>query len=216
MDTPAKQREFEDLKAKVERLEEELLDTRAKDEHWRPTSFYGAYYATTGSMLGIFGAAAALLVNVIGAPLAGKHPLELIRVYLTFPMGEMALRLTDPARNVPAVEDGMILTFGCCLYFFTGMLLGIPFCLLLARFGNGSLKKRLIVGSFAAIAVWLVGFYGVLAWLQPLLFGGNWIVDPARLPWWVAAGTHLVYGWTMALVYPLGQFVPYQIPTERT
>ena len=44
------------------------------------------------------------------------------------------------------------------------------------------------------------------------MFGGNWIVD--TVPVWVGALTHLVYGWTMALVYPLGLYVPYRRQTE--
>lgn len=213
MDVPLKQREFEALKARIDQIEEELLEAKA-GEHWRPTRFYSAYYATTGALLGIFGATVALLVNVIGAPIAGKHPLELIRVYLTFPLGEMALRLTDPARNVPVVEDGMVLSFGCCLYLATGMLLGIPFYLALTRFGNGtSLARRLAASSVLALALWIALFYGVLSWLQPMLFGGDWIVT--LVPWWVAAGTHLVYGWTMAVMYPFGQFKPYELPTEK-
>ena len=32
---------------------------------------------------------------------------------------------------------------------------------------------------------------------------------------WVGALTHLVFGWTMAIVYPLGEFVPYRRPMER-
>jgi hypothetical protein len=31
----------------------------------------------------------------------------------------------------------------------------------------------------------------------------------------VAALTHLVFGWTMALVYPLGDFTAYRRPTEQ-
>lgn len=215
MDLTSKQREFEELKEKVERLEDELLVAHA-EEPWQPSGFYGVYYATTGFMLGIFGAAAALLVNVVCAPLAGKHPLQLIRVYLTFPLGEEALQLTDPVRNVPAISDAMILTFGCCLYLATGMLLGVPFQLVMSRIGGGnSLPRRLVIVSVMSLGVWLVGFYGILTWLQPALFGGNWITDSTLLPWWVAAGTHLIYSWTMALVYPFGQFIPYHRLTEK-
>ena len=64
---------------------------------------------------------------MIGAPIAGKNPLELIRVYLTFPLGESALRLTEQPGGHYVLGDGMILAFGCCLYLFTGMLLGVPF-----------------------------------------------------------------------------------------
>ena len=44
-------------------------------------------------------------------------------------------------------------------------------------------------------------------------FGGRWIVD--LIPWWVAALTHLVFGWTMLLVQPLGVFVPYHSESEE-
>ena len=39
---------------------------------------------------------------------------------------------------------------------------------------------------------------------------GNWITNPSYLPWWVAAATHLVFGWTIALLYPLGEYTPYR------
>ncbi len=68
-----------------------------------------------------------LLVNIVGALMVGKQPLELIRVYLTFPMGEQAL-------DFSAVDNGLILAVGCCLYVATGMLYGILFQIVLTRF----------------------------------------------------------------------------------
>jgi hypothetical protein len=41
---------------------------------------------------------------------------------------------------------------------------------------------------------------------------GNWITNPQYLPWWVAAATHLVFGWTIAVLYPLGVYTPYRSP----
>jgi hypothetical protein len=114
-----------------------------------------------------------------------------------------------------AIPDGVMLTIGCCLYLITGMFLGVIFQVAFSRLvPNGGLVTRLIVGVVLAIAIWLINFYGILAWLQPLLFGGNWIVDQEFLPWWVAAGTHIVFGATMAVVYPLGRFIPYVSPPE--
>jgi hypothetical protein len=63
-----------------------------------------------------------------------------------------------------------------------------------------------------SLGIWLVNFYVLLEHLQPALIGGNWIVE--QVPWWVAALTHLVFGWTMALLYPYGVFVPYQPQAE--
>jgi hypothetical protein len=59
-----------------------------------------------------------------------------------------------------------------------------------------------------ALAVWVVNFYFILSWLQPVLIGGNWILE--LVPAWVAALTHLVFGWTTAIVYPLGVYRTYR------
>ena len=72
-----KHQELEELRARVRALEAELQTEPAA---WPPNGFYAEYYATTGFILGMFGAAISLLVNVIGAPIAGKSPLELIRI----------------------------------------------------------------------------------------------------------------------------------------
>ena len=155
------------------------------------------------------GALASLMFNIIGATLAGKDPLQLIRVFLTFGLGGKAL---DPAFN-----DSLALAMGCVLYIATGMLLGIIFQVVLGKYAAKSgLPGRLAWASAIAVVVWLVNFYGLISWLQPLLFGGNWIVDDAQLPWWVALATHLVFGWTMALIFPWGEFHPYRLQTEES
>ncbi|MBI3860541.1 MAG: hypothetical protein HY290_01450 [Planctomycetia bacterium] len=156
-------------------------------------------------------------MNVIGAPIAGKQSLELIRVDLTFPLGEQALALAGPGQSAQTVSDGMILAFGCCLFLFTGMLLGIPMQLAFAKLNGGSrLLKRLLIGAALGAGLWLFNFYAVLSWLQPLLFGGDWIVNPQHLPPWVAAGTHVVFGLAMALLYPLAAFVHPAISAEKS
>ena len=213
MDAQAKKLELERLRAQVDQLEAEIGAEQAQ-QGWKPSGYYTAYYATAGFLLGIFGAMASLLVNVIAAPIAGKTPLELIRVYLTFPLGGRALELTsNTATGNLGVSDGVILALGCCLYLGTGMLLGIPVYLALTRFAaKGSLINRLVVASVVSLAIWGLNFYGILSWLQPLLIGGdpgNWITNTKYLPWWVAAATHLVFGWTIALLYPLGEYTPY-------
>ena len=201
MDADQKSEELDRLRERVRALEAEV--ERESERPWQPPKFYTAYYATTGFLLGTFGAVTSLLFNVVGASLVGKHPLELIRVYLTFPMGEKAR----------GIESGMTLAIGCCLYIGAGMFLGMLFQLAIARFApRASLAGRLALASGLAIGVWIVNYYLILSWLQPLLFGGNWIVE--EIPAWVAALTHLVFGWTMAVVYPLGEFYPYRVESE--
>jgi hypothetical protein len=211
MDARTKHEELNHLKARIKRLEAELAEEDAAREALT-SDYYPVYSATTGSLLGIFGAAASLLFNIVGSLAAGKNPLELVRIYLTFPLGEQALQLSDRAHAVYAVPDGVMLAMGCCLYVGTGMLLGIPINLALTRLTpRGSLYRRLLVGSVVSLCIWIINFYGILSWLQPLLFGGNWIVQ--LVPWWVAAATHLVFGWTIVLLYRLGEYTPYRLVT---
>ena len=87
------------------------------------------------------------------------------------------------------------------------MLYGMLFEWALSYFiPNSGLFGRIVFCSILGLLVWGVNFYAILIWLQPLLFEHRWIVD--LIPWWVAALTHLVFGWTMAIVYPLGVETP--------
>jgi len=202
MDRTEKLRQLDQLRASVRQLEAELAQDAATDL-WPPTGYYTAYHVLAGCVLGMTGAMTSLLLNVIGSLLVGQHPLQLIRVYLTFPMGESALRL----------ESGLALAIGCCLYLMTGMVLGVPFHLVLSRwFRDSSTVTRILVASLLALALWGVNFYGLLSWLEPLLFGGRWIVQ--LIPWWVAALTHLVFGWTVLLLQPWSNFLPYRVESE--
>ncbi len=206
MNLETKRQELDRLQTEMRRLESELAD-EAASAAWQATGYYTAYYATTGFMLGIFGAAASLLFNVVGSVLTNHHPLEIIRCYLTFPLGDRAFQ----------IETGLGLAVGCCLYLGTGMLLGIPMYLALTRLAsNSGFAGRMAVASVVAVVIWLVNFYGILSWLQPLVVKNispeNLIIN--RVPPWVAALTHLVFGWTMVLVYPLGLYSPYRRETE--
>lgn len=200
----SKQQELEQLRARVGELEQELHVPPAQG--FAAHGYYGMYHATTGAFLGMFGALASLLFNVVGSTLYENHPLRIIQVYLTFPLGEKALEM----------QGGIALVTGCCLYLATGMLLGIPMQMALARFApHGGLGQRLAVASVVGLLIWVVNFYCLLSWIQPWLIGDNWITDPQILPPWVAILTHLVFAWTMALLYPLGAYRPYRLQTEQ-
>ena len=205
-----KRSELADLQNRVAQLEAQIAAESAQAP-FRPRGYYAGYYATTGFLLGIFGAMASLLFNVVGSSLTGKHPLELIRTYLTFPLGDKAFQL-------PAEQDGLMLAIGCCLYLGTGMLLGIPVYLALTKWGaHRTLAGRLVIATAAALVIWVINFYGILSWLQPAVVSmssDNLIVN--RVPWWVAAATHLVFAWTIALVYPLGEYRPYNRATDES
>jgi len=209
MDRDSKQRELLKLRAAVRELEVELGEApppqAGASAVWPPTQYYTAYHVLAGCVLGMIAAAASLLFNVVGSVLIGQHPLQLIRVFLTFPMAEKALH----------VEGALTLAIGCCLYLATGMVLGVPIHLVLTRwFGAASFGVRCLVATAIGLALWLVNFYGILSWLQPELFGGRWIVE--QIPWWVGALTHVVFAWTILLLQPLGVFIPYQATAKGT
>ncbi len=189
--------ELEQLRNRLAALEEEVSGSAGQDPSWPPTTYYTTYHILAGMVLGLIGAASSLLFNMVGAAMVGRHPLELIRVYLTFPLGEKALE----------VQTGFALASGCCLYLGTGMLLGIPFQLLLTRYLAGaSFMVRFAAAGALGVAIWLINFYGILSWLQPTLIGGRWIVE--MVPVFVALMTHLVFAWTMVLVSQWGRFTP--------
>ena len=209
--------ELEQLRSREREIVLQLSQQQAR-AGWSPQGYYGTYYALTGSLLGLIAAMVSLLLNVVGSVVAGKESaLELIRVYLTFPLGEKALALTGGAQSIGSIGDGMILAIGCCLYLFTGMLLGVPIYMALAKFtAKSGTVPRLVVGAVIGLGVWAVNFYGILSWLQPLLYEKDFITSGEYLPPWVAAATHVVFGLTIAVMYPLGEFRPYSRPAEES
>ena len=182
-------------------LATELRDAQLLPPHvWREPSGRLRRSALAGLWLGALAGCVSLVLNVVGSvfwPVVSgesQHPLRLIQVYLTFPLGEDALTL----------NSGLLLGLGCLLYLATGMVYGLLFELALAYIlPNADLRARLAACSLLALAVWAMSFYGLIMWLQPLVLGGRWIID--LIPWWVAVLTHLAFGWTMALLYPLGR-----------
>lgn len=188
------QRELAELNARVDQLQTELAQRHQTP--FVPPEFYGIYYGLAGAVLGFVGALASLIFNIVGSVATGNHPLKLIQIYLTFPMGADAKNL----------DSGLALAIGCCLYLLTGMALGIPIALVLyGWFSRASFPVRFVVVTVISLGLWLFNFYAVLAWLQPRLFGGNWIVE--EIPWFVAAATHLVFGWTILILQPMGRFI---------
>ena len=205
MEPQAIEEEIQRLKRRVSELESQQTEELPPPDSWVPQGHYVYYEAAAGFLLGVFGAVVSLMFNVIGSVVAQKDPLQLIRVYLTFPLGEKALNLTQAGGETETVPDGLILALGCCLYLGTGMLLGVPVYMAVKRFAKG-LVPRIVVGVVVSLLIWAINFYGILSWLQPMFFGGDWITSGAYLPWWVAAATHAVFGATVALLAPWGEF----------
>jgi hypothetical protein len=165
----------------------------AVQSDWPPKGAYPLWHVGVGMILGTLGATLSLLANGLAAPMFGQRPLELIRVYLTFPMGQKALEL----------DSGTVLFTGCVLYLITGALYGILLHVILAIFFDQESKaKRFFIASAVGLGLWVLNFYLILSWLQPLLLGGNWIVR--MVPPWVGCMTHLVFAWSVAAAELLG------------
>jgi hypothetical protein len=193
----AKLREIARLEAEMARLREEIdrANGGGGPRGWPPEGYYTSYHVLAGLVLGFLGACTSLLFNVVGSALIKQHPLQLIRVYLTFPLGESAL----------ATDDGFTLAMGCLLYMATGMALGVPIHLVLSRFfEQAPFRKRAAVTAAIGIGLWLFNYYAFLSWAQPALFGGDWIVR--LVPPWVAALTHLVFSGTILFAEEVGAF----------
>jgi len=187
MDTETRNRLVEEHLAEIRRLEAQPVSEES-GRSWPPDGFYLLWHVVVGMALGLLGATVSLVANVVFAPLFGRRAFELIRVFLTFPMGERAL----------TIDDGMVLSIGSFLYLATGAFVGIACHLVfVVFFKDATLGRRLVVATGMGLAVWITNFYLILSWLQPMLLGGNWIV--AMVPWWVGAITHLAFTWTVAI-----------------
>jgi hypothetical protein len=198
VDREARDRQVQEHLEAIRKLESAPHEGEA-DGAWPPNQFYLLWHVVIGMMLGFVGALVSLGANVAGAPLFGVEPLRLIRVYLTFPMGARALE----------AEQGLVIFVGCALYLLTGALYGVLFHLgMTLCLADASKLKRFLAGSGMGLGLWIVNFYLVLSWLQPLMLGDNWIVR--LVPVWVAALTHLAFAWTMLVGELWGRFEPYR------
>jgi hypothetical protein len=142
---------------------------------------------TVGSVAGFLGAITCLICNIAGALVLGVEPLRLLRIYATILEGRRALDISR--------DDFFIAAFA--LHIVTGILFGTIFALGARKFCAG-LQCDILAGAGYGIAIWLVNFYGILSWLQPLLHGSAFILT--EIPIAVALLTHVSYGLTVALV----------------
>jgi hypothetical protein len=190
-------RRIQELEAERAALMRDITaeEVKHRDEGWPPKTFYWWYHITTGSILGAVGAIVSLFFNVIGSVLFDKNPFELIKVFMTFPMGGGAI----------TSDSDVTLIIGIILYVVTGAFYGIVFEVLMYRyFSKSTRQKRIGIAVVIGLAIWIVNFYGILSWLQPMLFGGNWILT--MIPFWVAALTHIVFALAMVFIGEWGHF----------
>lgn len=66
MDRETKIRELEQLRAQVKQIESDLAQEELAG-HWPPRHYYTAYHVLAGFVLGMIGALASLVFNVVGS-----------------------------------------------------------------------------------------------------------------------------------------------------
>ena len=71
---------------------------------------------------------------------------------------------------------------------------------------------QILLGAAYGMLMWVVNFFFVMSWLQPMLVGDAYVLD--LMPMWVAALTHVIYGVTLGFLQPLARFVPYRPALE--
>jgi len=195
-------REIEDAieqhRQAIASLEEERARRQNSRASWPPPGFYATYYLVAGLMLGTMGAINSFLFNLVGSFIVNQDPMLILRVLGTFFIGKSAL--TTP--------DMTFLMLVMLTHLAVGAVAGAIFHLLLNLLWPGLSGLGVLCASAAfGILLWLVSFYGVISWLQPLLVGQAYILQ--MMPVWVALLTHVVYGLTLGLLQPMGKFVPY-------
>lgn len=191
--------EIEQHRLAISRLQEELAVRRPGARSWPPPGFYATFYIVAGLMLGTLGAINSFLFNLIGSFAVNQDPMLILRVLGTFFIGARAL----------VTDDMTFLMLVMLTHLAVGAVAGAIFHLGLNLFRPGlAAFKLLLVSAAFGLLLWIMSFYGVISWLQPILVGQAYILE--MMPIWVAASTHVIYGLTLGLLQPMGRFVPYE------
>lgn len=188
--------EIEQHRARIAELESELAGPGTAT--WPPTGFYLTFYIVAGATIGVLGSVTSFLFHIVGSLVMRQDPLLFLRVYGTMFLGKEALTTVD-------LNFFMLVAV---VHFSVGAAAGMVFQVLVSRFAPEGALLHVLLGALYGLVMWVVNFYGVIAWLQPELVGQAYILE--LMPAWIAALTHVIYGVTLGLLQPLGRFVPYR------
>lgn len=165
---------------------------------WPPVGFYLTFYVVAGIILGILGSVTSFAFHVVGSLLVNQDPLLFLRVYGTFFLGASAL----------TTDDLNFFMLVAVVHFSVGASAGAVFQVFIGRYGPTRWSAQILLGALYGLVMWVVNFFFVISWLQPLLVGKAYVLE--LMPMWVAALTHVIYGLTLGVLQPIGRFVPYQ------
>ena len=192
-DKQALQREIDRHKEAIGALEARIQAMETRPDSW--PEFYFVYYCVAGLMIGVIGALTSFFFNVIGSMMVHQDPMQLIRVFGTFFVGEEAL----------ITQDLNFLMLVLMSHFSVGSVGGAVYHVVINKhFVDRSYEWKLMMGVAWGLAIWIGSFYLVISWVQPMMVGKAYILE--MIPFWVAALTHIVYGLTIRLLEPIGRF----------
>ncbi len=205
MDVSQLQDEVRQQRQALEELEQKLSKISGKPEKsWYRSGFYTSYYVIAGLILGALAAWVSLGFNVLGAWISFGDPFRLLRVYATFFGG---------AAILDGKQDGIAILLALILHSATGAVVGAPIHVVFSRFVAGmTLQKRVLAGIVLGLVMWMINFYGILSWLQPMVSGGRQIIE--QIPMWVAALTHISFTLTMLMLQPYWAFDPLRVQSR--
>jgi hypothetical protein len=198
----------EEVLKDIERHRAAIVDLEAQlgDENvpraWPPVGFYLTFYIVAGTTLGILGSLTSFAFHVVGSLLVEQDPLLFLRVYGTFFLGGEAL----------TTDDLNFFMLVAVVHFSVGASAGAVFQVLISRFVPENWPLQILLGAAYGMLMWVVNFFFVMSWLQPMLVGDAYVLD--LMPMWVAALTHVIYGVTLGFLQPLARFVPYRPALE--
>lgn len=189
-------REIERYRAAITELERQIGEPTSNA--WPPVGFYLTFYVVSGIIIGILGSLVSFIFNVLGSLLVKQDPLMILRIYGTIFLGEKAL----------VTDDLTFFLLVAIVHFSVGACAGASYHLLMNWLAPDRGDLHVALGVVYGVILWLVNFYGVIWWLQPMLVGRAYILD--NMPMGIAALTHISYGLTLGLLQPLGRFIPYR------
>jgi len=167
-------------------MKTQIIRTKLVDIEQQWTALY---FATVGLVAGFLGSITKLVANMVGASLLNLESTKLLRVYATLKEGPGAM----------VASNGIPLTDTFLMHLGVGSALGAVFLLFMTRRDRIPAFKRFLMEAVVyGLVVWVTSFYLVLIWLQPLIDGEAYIVN--SIPWWVAMGSHALYGCTVGVV----------------
>ena len=184
----------EEILQEIERHRQAIADLEAslsEVKRW-PVGFYLTFYVVAGMVLGIMGALTSFIFNIVGSLIVAQDPMKILRVLGTFIIGPEAL----------TTQNLNFLMFVLIFHFSVGAVAGAVFQVMVSRyFSDRPLGHKILLSGAFGLALWIISFYGIISWLQPLLVGKAYILE--MMPLSVAASTHLVYGLTLGVLQPI-------------